>query len=135
MKRNFKVLATIMLLIVCVVVLGVSIVKAEGSSNKHDERIYALVSEKLGDGIYSYEAMLDFENNNRYTLVSGINCYLIYDNILGDYVNMAKIDGANFLQQNLIALMSKIYTMGPTISTGIMRGLLKAGGNIIGDYF
>ena len=54
---------------------------------------------------------------------------------LGDYVNMAKIDGANFLQQNLIALMSKIYTMGPTISTGIMRGLLKAGGNIIGDYF
>ena len=111
MKRNFKVLATIMLLIVCVVVLGVSIVKAEGSSNKHDERIYALVSEKLGDGIYSYEAMLDFENNNRYTLVSGINCYLIYDNILGDYVEFSRSE--NSFYSNLDNSYEKIY-LAPT---------------------
>lgn len=53
----------------------------------------------------------------------------------GNYINMAKIDGANFLSRNLIAFMSTLYTMGASIATGATRGVAKFIGNMIGDRF
>ena len=54
---------------------------------------------------------------------------------IGDYVNMARVDGAGFLSRNVVALMSKLYTMGLTIVTGVGRGVTKFVGNYIGDWF
>lgn len=54
---------------------------------------------------------------------------------VGDYVNMARVDGAGFLSRSAVALMSKLYTMGPTIVTGVSRGVIKFVGNYIGDWF
>ena len=53
----------------------------------------------------------------------------------GDYANMARVDGAVFFSRNMVALMSKLYTMGPTIVTGVGRGATKIVGNYIGDCF
>ena len=53
----------------------------------------------------------------------------------GDYANMARVDGAGFFSRNMVALMSKLYTMGPTIVTGVARGVTKFVGNYIGDWF
>jgi hypothetical protein len=54
---------------------------------------------------------------------------------IGDYINMARVDGAGFLSQNVVGLMSKLYTMGPTIVTGVTRGASKFAGNWIGGWF
>ena len=54
---------------------------------------------------------------------------------LGDYANMTRVDGAGFLSRIVVALMSKLYTMGPTIVTGVGRGVTKFVGNYIGDLF
>ena len=54
---------------------------------------------------------------------------------IGDYVKMARVDGARFLARNIVALMSKLYTMGPTIATGVGRGVTKFIGNYIGGWF
>ena len=54
---------------------------------------------------------------------------------VGDYVNMARVDGAGFLSRSAVALMSKLYTMGPTSVTGVGRGVTKFVGNYIGDWF
>ena len=48
---------------------------------------------------------------------------------------MARVDGAGFLSRSAVALMSKLYTMGPTIVTGVGRGVTKFVGNYIGDWF
>lgn len=48
-----------------------------------------------------------------------------------DYVNMARVDGANFAVSSVTALMSKLYTMGPQIATGVTRTLIK----MIGKFF
>lgn len=53
----------------------------------------------------------------------------------GDYINMARIDGAGFWTQNIVASMSKFYTMGPTVMTGITKGVSRFIGNWIGDRF
>ena len=53
----------------------------------------------------------------------------------GDYLNMAKIDGSRFFSKSIAVLMSKLYTMGPTIVTGVGRGTTKFVGNYIGDWF
>lgn len=42
-----------------------------------------------------------------------------------DYLNMARVDGANFAARSVIAIMSKLYTMGPQIATGVTRSLIK----------
>ena len=60
-----------------------------------------------------------------------INTYLG----IGDYVNMARVDGAGFWSRNCVALLSKLYTMGPTFATGVTRGVIKAVGNWIGGGF
>ena len=52
---------------------------------------------------------------------------------VGDYINMARVDGAGFLTKNVVALMSKLYTMGPTIVTGVGRGVTNLVGNYVGD--
>ncbi len=52
-----------------------------------------------------------------------------------DYLNMARVDGAGFFSRSVVALMSKLYTMGPTIVTGVGRGVTKFVGNYIGDWF
>ena len=54
---------------------------------------------------------------------------------VGDYVNMARVDSAGFFARSVFALMSKFYTMGPTIVTGVGRGVTKIAGNYIGDWF
>ena len=54
---------------------------------------------------------------------------------IGDYVNMARVDGAGFWTRNGVALLSKLYTMGPTFATGVSRGATKAIGNWIGGWF
>lgn len=36
---------------------------------------------------------------------------------------MARVDGAGFLSRSVVALISKFYTMGPTIVTGVSRGV------------
>ena len=48
---------------------------------------------------------------------------------------MAKIDGAGFWTRNGITLISKLYTMGPTFTTGVTRGATKTIGNWIGGWF
>lgn len=53
----------------------------------------------------------------------------------GDYANMARVDGAGFFSRNMVALMSKLYTMGPTIVTDVGRGATKIVENYIGDCF
>lgn len=52
-----------------------------------------------------------------------------------DYINMARVDGAGFLQRNLVAFKSKLYTLAPTIMTGTVRGIIKFIGNKIGSGF
>ena len=54
---------------------------------------------------------------------------------IGDYANMASVDGARFLSRSAVALTSKLYTMGPTIATGAGRGVAIFVGNYIGDWF
>lgn len=54
---------------------------------------------------------------------------------IGDYINMARVDGAGFWTGTGVSLMSKLYTMGPTIVTGMTRGILKFTGNFLGDWF
>ena len=54
---------------------------------------------------------------------------------IGDYVNIARVDGAGFFTRSAIALMAKLYTRGPTIVTGVARGVTKFVGNYIGDLF
>ena len=54
---------------------------------------------------------------------------------LGNYADMAGVDGAGFLSKSIVASMSKLYTMGPTIVTGVGRGATKFVGNYIGDWF
>ena len=48
---------------------------------------------------------------------------------------MARVDGAGFLSRSVVASMSKLYAMGPTIATGAGRGVAKFVGNYIGDWF
>ena len=52
---------------------------------------------------------------------------------VGDYLKIARVDGAGFLSRSAVALLSKLYTMGPTIVTGVGRGVTKFVGNYIGD--
>lgn len=54
---------------------------------------------------------------------------------IGDYLNMARVDGAGFWSRNGVAILSKLYTMGPTFATGVARGAMKAIGNWIGGWF
>ena len=54
---------------------------------------------------------------------------------IGNYINMARVDGAGFFSRSVVASISKLYTMGPTIATSIGRGVTKLTGNYIGDYF
>ena len=44
-------------------------------------------------------------------------------------------DGAGFWTRNGIALISKLYTMGPTFTTEVTRGATNAIGNWIGGSF
>ena len=52
-----------------------------------------------------------------------------------DYIRMARVDAAGFLQRNLVAFKSKLYTLAPTIMTGTVRGIIKFIGNKIGSGF
>ena len=54
---------------------------------------------------------------------------------IGNYYSMASVDGAGFWTGSAIAVISKLYTMGPTITTGVTRGITKIVGNLIGDLF
>ena len=54
---------------------------------------------------------------------------------IGDYSNMARVDGAGFLFRSSVTLISKLYTMGPTIVTGVGKGVTKLIGNYMGDLF
>ena len=54
---------------------------------------------------------------------------------IGDYSNIAIVDGAGFLFRSSATLISKIYTMGPTIVTGVGKGVKKLMGNYMVDYF
>ena len=53
----------------------------------------------------------------------------IWETLLGAAV------GVGFLSRSAVALNSKLYTMGPTIATGVGRGVTKFVGNYIGDWF
>ena len=48
---------------------------------------------------------------------------------------MARVDGAGFLFRSSVTLISKLYTMGPTIVTGVGKGVTKQIGNYMGDLF
>lgn len=52
-----------------------------------------------------------------------------------DYLNMARVDEANFWVRNGVAALSKLYTLGPTFTTGMTRGTLKFIGNKLGGMF
>lgn len=54
---------------------------------------------------------------------------------IGDYVKMARIDGAGFFSRSAVALMSKLYIIEPTIVTSVGRGVTKFVGNYIEDWF
>ena len=49
----------------------------------------------------------------------------------GDYVNMARVDGAGFWKRSVIALISKAYTMGSTMIKSGTRFIVKIAGNNI----
>lgn len=51
-----------------------------------------------------------------------------------DFLNMAKVDGANSMMSSIIAFKSKIYTMGATFLTAISRGVVKTIGNWINKW-
>ena len=50
----------------------------------------------------------------------------------GDYVNMARVDGAGILKRNAIAFISKAYTLGPNILSGATRGISNFAGKLLG---
>ena len=59
-----------------------------------------------------------------------VNTNLSFSN----YRQMAMVDGARFGARNYVALMSKVYTMGPTFATGATRSAIKTIGNKIGGW-
>ncbi len=65
--------------------------KAHTSATKIDcnNNLNALVKEKLNINFATYEYLYSFELEERYILVSGDNCYLVYDTYLNDYVEFS----------------------------------------------
>lgn len=53
---------------------------------------------------------------------------------MGDYVNMAKVDGAGFLRSSAMALISKAYTMAPTMMKSGTRAIVKITGNKVASW-
>lgn len=113
MKLRLKRTVELMLLVVCIVMLSGSFTSVKASSNtfERNENLVLMVNEKLGQGSYTYEYLLDFENENRYILVKGDNCYLIFDTVLDDYVEFSRTDNPFYdeLNQNC----EKVY-LAPT---------------------
>lgn len=113
MKRRVKRIVELMLLVVCIIMLSGSFTSVKASSNtfERNEKLVLMINEKLGQGSYTYEYLLDFENENRYILVKGDNCYLIFDTVLEDYVEFSRTDNPFYdeLNQNC----EKVY-LAPT---------------------
>ena len=69
-------------------IYGVNTTVAETNDND-EEMILSLINEKLNCDYVDYEYLYDFSLNNRYVLITGDNCYLIYDYFLHDYVEFS----------------------------------------------
>ena len=92
MKHSLKRIVFSVVVVVGMILLGAFLVSAKNSNNNTRNRLMELVSEKLGKGSYTYDYLLDFKSEKRYVLVSGDNCYLIYDIILDDYVEFSNTE-------------------------------------------
>ena len=66
-----------------------------------------LIFEKLKITDFTFEIISGFQADNRYVLIEGQNCYLIYDRVLCDYVEYSLY--SNSIYYNLNSNIQKIY--------------------------
>lgn len=76
----------IYIIIVLVLVFNISLISIKAKSRN---KLEILVAEKLKCNFVDYEIMYDFNLKERYILVTGENCYLIYDMLINDYVEFS----------------------------------------------
>ena len=72
-----------------------------------DYTVEQVVEQKLGEGSYVYEKLSSFSDPNRFILVEGNNCYLIYDNELKDFYEFST--ESNSVYYGLNKSFLKIY--------------------------
>ena len=114
MRRGLKKMVLFLYFVVCLVVLISANINTRAITRNQfekNDKLVILVNEKLGEGSYEYETLLDFENNNRFILVKGKKCYLIFDTVLDDYVEFSKSDSSFY--DELDDNSEKIY-LAPT---------------------
>ena len=75
------------------------------------DKLKEVVSRKLSLIEFNYEVISSFNSNDRYVLVEGKNCYLIYDRELSDYIEFSTI--TNSVYYKMHSSTKKIY-LGPT---------------------
>ena len=105
-------LLCVIVLLLCVNTFPISISHAK-TIVANSEQIFATytldesVEQKLGHGNYSYEYISGFADENRYILVEGSNCYLIYDTILNTYIEYSESSNSPYYYMNVVT--EKIY--------------------------
>lgn len=87
----------IKLLIVSIVMIGLFVLQTPRAVQAYSENVTDVENNKLEDIVYDkiglvsfdYELIHSFNEQNRYFLVEGNNCYLIYDRVLEDYIEFS----------------------------------------------
>ena len=103
-------------LFTCLVVSLVAIpviAQAETTSITRATVLQSVVAEKLGVGDYTYELLAGFSDASRYTLVEGDGKYLIFDNVLQDFVEYSDSSNSYYYYYDLNSNSRKMY-LGPT---------------------
>lgn len=101
-KRVLSILLfVIIMFLLCLTTFSTSISYAEKIVVSSDIalRTYNLdevVEQKLGQGNYSYEYISGFADEDRYILVEGDNCYLIYDTVVQRHTEYSKTDNSMY---------------------------------------
>ncbi len=88
-----------------------SIVFGESLSESEYNSLSTLINQKLNLASFEYEIISSFNSPNRYVLVEGDNCYLIYDRVLSDYIEYT--NSSNSVYSLIDNNKTKIY-LSPT---------------------
>ena len=87
-----------------------------------DYTVEQVVEQKLGKGTYTYEKLSSFTDPDRFILVEGDSCYLIYDNQLKDFLEYSEYENSAYF--DLDNSCEKIYYSPTFIIIKIMWAFL-----------
>ena len=117
MKKTKRIISLICLIFIIIMTFekSISIAAIAHTSNDlstlEEDKLKEMVSRKLNLTEFNYEVISGFHSSDRYVLVEGKNCYLIYDRELSDYIEFSTV--TNSIYYNMDSSKKKVY-LGPT---------------------